>query len=92
MSKDSQCSEHPHIPVLVEELKTGVDLAPPLLRTATLLGLSAVAAYTLPALLQSVHRQQKRSTPCLRPSATGMRCMEIKSPHQADFAERSSNT
>ena len=47
MSKDSQSSEHPHIPVLVEELKTGAISRRHFLRTATLLGLSAVAAYTL---------------------------------------------
>jgi peptide/nickel transport system substrate-binding protein len=91
VSKDSQSFEHPHIPVLIEELKTGAVSRRQFLRTATLLGLSAVAAYKLsgetnPFINEAVAADALPKGGHLR---IGMRCMEIKSPHQADFAERS---
>jgi peptide/nickel transport system substrate-binding protein len=91
VSKDSQSSEHPHIPVLVEELKTGAISRRHFLRTATLLGLSAVAAYTLSGEVNPfvADAEAAEALPKGGHLRIGMRCMEIKSPHQADFAERS---
>ena len=91
MSKDSQSSEHPHIPVLVEELKTGAISRRHFLRTATLLGLSAVAAYTLSGVANPFIDEAEAADALPKGGhlRIGMRCMEIKSPHQADFAERS---
>jgi len=91
VSKDSQSSEHPHIPVLVEELKTGAISRRHFLRTATLLGLSAVAAYTLSGVANPFIDEAEAADALPKGGhlRIGMRCMEIKSPHQADFAERS---
>jgi peptide/nickel transport system substrate-binding protein len=91
VSKDSQSSEHPHIPVLVEELKTGAISRRHFLRTATLLGLSAVAAYTLSGEANPFIGEAEAADALPKGGhlRIGMRCMEIKSPHQADFAERS---
>lgn len=47
MSKDSQSTQHPYIPVLIEDLNKGTISRRHFLRTATLLGLSAVTAYKL---------------------------------------------
>jgi peptide/nickel transport system substrate-binding protein len=91
VSKDSQSSEHPHIPVLVEELKTGAISRRHFLRTATLLGLSAVTAYTLSGVANPFISEAEAADALPKGGhlRIGMRCMEIKSPHQADFAERS---
>jgi peptide/nickel transport system substrate-binding protein len=91
VSKDSQSSEHPHIPVLVEELKTGAISRRHFLRTATLLGLSAVAAYKLSGVANPFIAEAEAADALPKGGhlRIGMRCMEIKSPHQADFAERS---
>jgi peptide/nickel transport system substrate-binding protein len=91
VSKDSQSFEHPHIPVLIEELKTGAVSRRHFLRTATLLGLSAVAAYKLSGETNPFINEAEAADALPKGGhlSIGMRCMEIKSPHQADFAERS---
>jgi peptide/nickel transport system substrate-binding protein len=89
--KDSQASEHPYIPTLVEDLNSGAVSRRQFLRTATLLGLSAVAAYKLSGAPNPLieDAQAADALPKGGHLRIGMRCMEIKSPHQADFAERS---
>ena len=59
------------------------------LRNSTLLGLSAVAAYTLVGTTDPLSSVQAQELPKGGNLRIGMRCMEIKDPHLADFAERS---
>eukprot|EP01037_Dinobryon_pediforme_P020371 gene20371-20976_t len=81
--------QHSYIPTLVDELKTGQIGRRDFLRKATLLGVSLAAASSLagvsdltgPAMADDLKKGGN-----LR---IGMRCMEIKDPHLADFAERS---
>ena len=81
---------HPHIPTLKDQLDAGQVSRRQFLRTATLLGLSATAAYVAigeaDPLISSAQAAELPKGGNLR---IGMRCMEIKSPHLADFAERS---
>ena len=91
MSRNSRPTQHPYIPVLVEDLKSGTISRRHFLRTATLLGLSAVTAYTLSGEANPFigEAQAADALPKGGHLRIGMRCMEIKSPHQSDFAEKS---
>jgi len=75
---------------LKDQLDAGQVSRRQFLRTATLLGLSATAAYVAigeaDPLISSAQAAELPKGGNLR---IGMRCMEIKSPHLADFAERS---
>ena len=81
---------HPHILTLKDQLNAGEVSRRQFLRTATLLGLSASAAYVAigeaDPLASFARADELPKGGNLR---IGMRCMEIKSPHLADFAERS---
>lgn len=82
---------HPKIPGLVEDLKTGRLDRREFLRFATLLGLSAGAAYGIAGLgsdgelTSAAHADDMPKGGTLR---LGMRCQEIKNPHASDFVER----
>lgn len=80
---------HPHIPTLVDELKAGQVGRRQFLRMATLLGLSATLAYEALGEIDPISTAQAQEMPKGGNLRIGMRCMEIKSPHLADFAERS---
>jgi peptide/nickel transport system substrate-binding protein len=84
---------HPHVPVLKDELSTGKITRRQFLRNATLLGLSAAAAYSFLGERDPFITPAEAAAAAPLPKGghlrIGMRCMEIKSPHQADFAERS---
>lgn len=84
-------SDFPHakIPQLIEELKWGRVDRRDFLRFATLLGLSATAAYAIAGgsdPLVGVARAQ--DMPKGGTVRIGMRCQEIKNPHASDFVER----
>ena len=82
---------HPHVPVLKDEVSAGKITRRHFLRCATLLGLSATAAYAVlgeqDPFITSAAAAGVASLPKGGHLRIGMRCMEIKSPHQADFAE-----
>ncbi|WP_284315677.1 ABC transporter substrate-binding protein [Labrys miyagiensis] len=80
---------HSYIPTLVGELRGGEVSRRQFLRTATLLGLSAVLAYEAVGEIDPIGTAHAEEMPKGGNLRIGMRCMEIKSPHLADFAERS---
>ncbi len=81
---------HPHIHVLESELKSGGISRRDFLRKSTLLGLSAAAAYSMAGMIDPLgNRANAQELPKGGNLRIGMRCMEIKDPHLADFAERS---
>lgn len=82
-------TSHPHIPTLVSQLADGSITRRDFLRKSTLLGLSAAAAYALTGMDDPAARAQTTALPKGGNLRIGMRCMEIKDPHTADFAERS---
>ena len=80
---------HPYIPKLVEQLGNGAIDLRDFLRRSVLLGLSAGAAYSLAGLPAPTNAARAAELPKGGALRIGMRCMEIKDPHLADFAERS---
>jgi peptide/nickel transport system substrate-binding protein len=80
---------HPYIPKLVEQLGKGAIGRRDFLRRSVLLGLSAGAAYSLAGLPAPTNAAPAAELPKGGALRIGMRCMEIKDPHLADFAERS---
>ena len=80
---------HPYIPTLVKDLTEGGLNRREFLRKATLLGVSAAAAYSLAGVVDPLGVAQAQDMPKGGTVRIGMRCMEIKDPHLADFAERS---
>ena len=80
---------HPYIPTLVTDLKAGTVCRRDFLRKATLLGVSAAAAYALAGMSMPFGMARADEMPKGGNLRVGMRCMEIKDPHLADFAEKS---
>lgn len=80
---------HPYIPTLVTDLKAGTVSRRDFLRKATLLGVSATAAYALAGMSMPFGIARADEMPKGGNLRVGMRCMEIKDPHLADFAEKS---
>jgi peptide/nickel transport system substrate-binding protein len=85
----SERHPHPFIPTLVQDLGTGRIDRRDFLRRSVLLGLSATAAYALAGVATPMQRAAAATLPKGGALRIGMRCMEIKDPHLADFAERS---
>ena len=80
---------HPYIPTLLEQLDQGQISRRDFLRRSTLLGLSAGAAYAMAGLPDPSFQARAQDMPKGGTLRIGMRCMEIKDPHLADFAEKS---
>ncbi|AGT10598.1 ABC transporter substrate-binding protein [Paracoccus aminophilus] len=80
---------HSYIPTLVDQMQTGAIGRRDFLRKATLLGLSAAAAYGLSGLPAPATAAEPAALPKGGNLRIGMRCMEIKDPHLVDFAEKS---
>ncbi|WP_210258766.1 ABC transporter substrate-binding protein [Rhizobium sp. WYCCWR 11152] len=82
-------SQHSYIPTLVEQMSSGSIGRREFLRKATLLGVSAAAAYSLAGVPMPGDGARADDMPKGGNLRIGMRCMEIKDPHLADFAEKS---
>jgi peptide/nickel transport system substrate-binding protein len=82
-------NQHPYIPTLVKELTDGSISRRDFLRKSTLLGLSAAAAYSVAGMVDPSSAVKADDMPKGGNLRIGMRCMEIKDPHLADFAEKS---
>ena len=82
-------NQHSYIPTLIKDLSDGSINRRDFLRKSTLLGLSAAAAYSLAGLAQPFGEAKADDMPKGGNLRIGMRCMEIKDPHLADFAEKS---
>ena len=80
---------HPYIPTLLSQLNEGAISRRDFLRKATLLGLSASAAYAMAGIAEPISAAKAEDMPKGGNLRIGMRCMEIKDPHVADFAEKS---
>ena len=80
---------HPYIPTLLGLLNEGTISRRDFLRKSTLLGLSASAAYAMAGVAQPISAAHAEDMPKGGNLRIGMRCMEIKDPHVADFAEKS---
>ena len=80
---------HPYVPTLLDQLAGGKIGRREFLRKSTLLGLSAASAYAMAGLADPFARARAEDKPKGGGLRIGMRCMEIKDPHLADFAERS---
>lgn len=80
---------HPYVPTLVTDLKAGAVSRRDFLRKATLLGVSATAAYAMAGMSMPFGMARADEMPKGGNLRVGMRCMEIKDPHLADFAEKS---
>lgn len=80
---------HPYVPTLVMDLKSGAVSRRDFLRKATLLGVSATAAYALAGMSMPFGMARADEMAKGGNLRIGMRCMEIKDPHLADFAEKS---
>jgi peptide/nickel transport system substrate-binding protein len=80
---------HPYIPTLINEMTDGAISRRDFLRKSTLLGLSAAAAYSVAGMVDPSRLLKAADMPKGGNLRIGMRCMEIKDPHLADFAERS---
>lgn len=80
---------HPYIPKLLGQLEEGTISRRDFLRKSTLLGLSASAAYALAGIAGPIGAARADAMPKGGNLRIGMRCMEIKDPHVADFAEKS---
>lgn len=80
---------HPYVPTLVMDLKSGAVSRRDFLRKTTLLGVSATAAYALAGMSMPIGMALADEMPKGGNLRVGMRCMEIKDPHLADFAEKS---
>lgn len=95
MSSNANSDEiqHPYLSTLKEQIGEKEISRRHFLRNATLLGLSATAAYRFLGEKDPFISQAEAATAAPLPKGghlrIGMRCMEIKSPHQADFAEKS---
>ena len=79
---------HPAIPTLARQFKTGKIDRREFLRSATLLGLSAAAAYAV------VGEKPARAQPALPKGGTlklGMRCQDLASPHTYSWIESSNS-
>jgi peptide/nickel transport system substrate-binding protein len=82
-------NRHSYIPTLLEELTRGEIGRRDFLRKATLLGVSAAAAYSMAGVPDPARAAPAADMPKGGNLRIGMRCMEIKDPHAVDFAERS---
>ena len=82
-------NQHSYIPTLVEQMSNDVIGRREFLRKATLLGVSAATAYSLAGLAMPGDAALADDMPKGGNLRIGMRCMEIKDPHLADFAEKS---
>jgi peptide/nickel transport system substrate-binding protein len=80
---------HPYIPTLLGLLNEGTISRRDFLRKSTLLGLSASAAYAMAGVALPISAAHAEDMPKGGNLRIGMRCMEIKDPHVADFAEKS---
>ncbi|MBA3520384.1 MAG: ABC transporter substrate-binding protein [Rhizobiales bacterium] len=80
---------HPFIPTLIDQVTEGTISRRDFLRRATLLGLSAAAAYSTLGMVDPFGVAGAQDMPKGGNLRIGMRCMEIKDPHVADFAEKS---
>ena len=80
---------HPYVPTLLDQLAGGKIGRREFLRKSTLLGLSAASAYSMAGLADPFARAWAEDMPKGGDLRIGMRCMEIKDPHLADFAEKS---
>jgi len=80
---------HPYVRTLIEQVNEGTISRRDFLRKATLLGVSAATAYSLVGMLDPSRAAKAQSVPKGGNLRIGMRCMEIKDPHLADFAEKS---
>ena len=89
---DSQ--EHPYIPTLKRQLADGRLDRREFLRTATLLGMSAGAAYAFAGKVTGeglVPAAQAQTMPRGGTLRLGMRCQDIKSPHTYSWVESSNS-
>ncbi|TIP23505.1 MAG: twin-arginine translocation signal domain-containing protein, partial [Mesorhizobium sp.] len=82
-------TSHPYIPTLLDQLNEGEISRRDFLRKSTLLGLSAGAAYSMAGIIDPATQARAGDLPKGGNLRIGMRCMEIKDPHLADFAEKS---
>lgn len=82
-------TSHPYIPTLLTQLNEGAISRRDFLRKSTLLGLSASAAYAMAGIAEPIVAASAEDMPKGGNLRIGMRCMEIKDPHVADFAEKS---
>jgi peptide/nickel transport system substrate-binding protein len=80
---------HPYIPTLLGQLAEGTISRRDFLRKSTLLGLSASTAYAMAGVAEPISVARAGDMPKGGNLRIGMRCMEIKDPHLADFAEKS---
>ncbi len=80
---------HPYIPTLLDDLAGGAISRRDFLRQATLLGLSAAAAYSALGMADPTGASRAQDLPKGGNLRIGMRCMEIKDPHAVDFHEKS---
>jgi len=80
---------HPYIARLKSLFADGAVDRREFLRTATLLGLSAAAAYTV---VGDAPEARAADLPKGGTMRLGLRCTEIKSPHTADFVEKTNIT
>ncbi|NIV73707.1 MAG: ABC transporter substrate-binding protein, partial [Gammaproteobacteria bacterium] len=83
--------EHPYVPRLKEQLAQGKIGRREFLRTATLLGVSASAAYTFADKVAGVSlmREAQAAIPKGGRLRIAMRVKDIKNPHTFDWAEKS---
>ncbi len=81
--------QHPYIPTLIGQVAEGTVSRRDFLRRATLLGLSAAAAYSVVGMVDPTGAARAQDMPKGGNLRIGMRCMEIKDPHAVDFNEKS---
>ncbi len=83
--------EHPYVPRLKEQLAQGKIGRREFLRTATLLGVSASAAYTFADKVAGVSlmREARAAIPRGGQLRIAMRVKDVKNPHTFDWAEKS---
>jgi peptide/nickel transport system substrate-binding protein len=79
---------HSYIPTLLGQLNEGTISRRDFLRKATLLGLSASAAYAMGGIAEPISAARAEDMPKGGNLRIGMRCMEIKDPHSVDFTEK----
>ena len=81
-------SDHSYLPVLKQQLADKIIDRRDFLRSATLLGMSATAAYALAGEAKAQTKPALRSGGLLR---LGMRCQELTSPHTYSWVESSNS-
>ena len=92
MAKKRKDGLHPYVPELQEQLRQGKVDRREFLRTATLLGVSAGAAYAMAGRITGEHFMPQAQAATPKPGGNlkvSMRCQEMTDPATFDWTEKS---